>query len=88
MRQTSLLSYHDLQESGEVSSRQKMVLDALIRLGHPATDREISDFLFRTDPNFVRPRRNELYKKGMIRCVGKRACLVSNKTAMIWEAKR
>lgn len=88
MRQTSISSFYDLQESGEVSGRQKMVLDALIRLGHPATDREICDFLFRTDPNFVRPRRNELYKKGLIKCVGQRTCHVSKKTAMIWEAKQ
>jgi hypothetical protein len=59
-------------------------LEALRKIGHPATDLEVSRFSGHNDPNYFRPRRNELVKMGLIVEIGKRECSVSKKTSLIW----
>jgi len=81
VQDTSLLTWIELQP--ELGERQQMVLKAIEQRG-PATDVELSHYLGRRDPNFVRPRRKELYDKGMIRAVGKRECLITGRTAHVW----
>ena len=82
IRQTSLLSYRDVLP--QLSERYQEYLSALRGVGHPATDQEVSRFAGHGDPNYFRPRRNELVKLGMIVEVGKRSCCVSGKTALTW----
>jgi len=84
VRQTSIESYDELKP--KLSSRHRMVMLALNLLVE-ASDFEIAAFLNEKDPNFVRPRRNELYKMGKIKCVGKRKCTITKKTVMIWSKK-
>jgi hypothetical protein len=83
IRQTSLMAYRDLTAI-DLSSRYKEYLDALKSVGHPATDLEVSRFAGHSDPNYFRPRRNELARMGLVVEVGKRACAVSGKTSLIW----
>ena len=39
----------------------------------------------KTDPNYVRPRRNELVKMGKVRMVNKRQCTISGKMSMVFR---
>ena len=82
IRQTSLLSYKDILP--ELSQRYQEYLVALRGVGHPATDQEVSRYAGKSDPNYFRPRRNELVKQGLIVEVGKRRCSVSGKTSLTW----
>lgn len=82
IRQTSLMAYRDVLP--ELSVRYQEYLVALRGIGHPATDLEVSRFSGHSDPNYFRPRRNELVKMGLVVEVGKRECSVSGKTALVW----
>ena len=82
IRQTSLLAYKDIQL--HLSDRYREYLDALREVGQPSTDLEVSRFAGHSDPNYFRPRRNELVKMGLIVEIGKRECSVSKKTALVW----
>ncbi|HUS98913.1 MAG TPA: hypothetical protein VMY59_01160 [Candidatus Thermoplasmatota archaeon] len=82
IRQTSLLAYDELQLI--LPQRHQEYIEALRKLGHPATDLEVSRFAGHSDPNYFRPRRNELVKLGLITETGRRRCSVSKKTALIW----
>lgn len=83
--ETSLDSYIQNIESGLIGERQSMVLEK-IRLLPKLTAMEYSKFCFcKSDPNFIRPRITELKDMGLIRCVGKRKCQVTNRNAMVWE---
>jgi hypothetical protein len=85
IRDTSRESYRDLLSHPlEVSGRHREYLDALRGLGHAATDQEVSRFAGHSDPNYFRPRRNELVKMGLVVESGKRVCSVSGKTALVW----
>ncbi len=84
MRQTSLLAFNLLRERQVLSSRRREVLDMIFNLGS-ATDQEIRLALGVADPNYVRPRRFELEKTGLIFNHGKRACKVTGRVAMVWE---
>lgn len=87
MEQTSLLAYTQLRESGKLGERQHVVFMALRELGE-ASDMEISHHLGVADPNFVRPRRNELYKKfNLVEQAGKRHCHVTGKQVIIWKIR-
>ena len=68
----------------EISGRHKEYLDALRGMGHASTDQEVSRFAGHSDPNYFRPRRNELVKLGLVVESGKRECSVSHKTALVW----
>lgn len=83
IRQTSILAYCDLGE--RISQRHSAILDCL--MGCSLTDQEIARKLGYYDPNVVRPRRNELYKLGVIVMDGKRSCRVTGKTCITWKIK-
>ena len=87
IQETSLQAYKEiLPEMGE---RQLIVLNALRELCNAnldATDQEIRVYLRKADPNYVRPRRNELVNK--FKLVGfsqKRPCKVTGKTSLAWK---
>jgi predicted transcriptional regulator len=81
VRPTSRQAFSDLV--GELGRRQHLVLMAIYRI-QPCTDREIAVELGVTDPNFVRPRRNELMNRGVIKEFDKKVCNISKKTVMSW----
>lgn len=68
----------------ELSGRHREYLDALRAMKHASTDQEVSRFAGHSDPNYFRPRRNELVKMGLVVESGKRVCSVSGKTALVW----
>lgn len=82
IRQTSLAAYEDIQQ--DLSSRYKEYFEALREIGSPATDLEVSRHAGHSDPNYFRPRRNELVKLGLIIECEKRQCSVSGKTSLTW----
>ena len=86
MRQTSLMAYKDLCDSGQLMPRQRQVLSAIVCM-NGGTDREIANFLNFSDPNMVRPRRKELLDKGLICILAVKKCNVSKKQAISWKIK-
>ena len=83
---TSLKAYFEIKNEGLISHRQSMVFD-LIKKNPCLTDSEIMFRLGFSIPNMIRPRRNELYKKGLIKCSGKRRCSITNRTCKTWSVK-
>ena len=81
MRETSLDAYFSLQKLGHL---QKQVYDAIKILGCP-TDLEIAKFLGYSDPNKVRPRRNDLLKMQFITDCERRICSVSGRLSYSWR---
>jgi len=85
VQETSRLAYRDLVSHPlELSGRYREYLDALRCMGHPATDLEVARFRGHGDPNYFRPRRNELVKLGLVCEAGRRVCCVSGKLAIVW----
>ena len=84
MRETSIISYKELFNEGKIGKRQFQVIKAIERLKY-ATDNEISEFLNYEDPNYIRPRRKELYDLGIVIEHDKSVCKVSGKTAIRWK---
>jgi hypothetical protein len=76
------MAYEDILP--ELSIRYQEYLESLRALGKPSTDQEVCNYACHNDPNYFRPRRNELVKLGLINEVGKRECKISGKTALIW----
>ena len=87
IRDTSLYAYEDIKSDGSVGKKQKEVYDYLLTHSDK-TDQEICRGLGYTDRNIVSPRRNELFKKGIIINVGKRLCTVRNRLAIVWRIKK
>lgn len=83
--ETSLLAY--LKDKDSFMSREKQVLKIVKAHPEGLTDNEIMFNLGYQIPNMVRPRRNELYNKGLIKCCGSRKCNITNRTAKIWKKK-
>ena len=85
MRETSLEAYGELPQLGNM---QRQVLDAIIGRNlsneYP-TDWEIVKDLKMSDPNRVRPRRNELMEAGVVVEVGKKVCPVTGIKALTWK---
>lgn len=81
VQETSIISYHELDPDTD----QIRVMRALRAL-NVATDREIADYLWFSDPNRVRPRRNELVRLGLVEPKGKRLCKVSGRLSLVWGA--
>jgi len=80
MRQTSLDAYKALLDIGE---RQRIVFTTIRH--HPnLTALEITGKLKKFDPNFVRPRINELVKIGLVCESGKRCCSISGRMVLTW----
>ena len=86
VRDTSRRSYHDLvSHPFEINGRRLEVLEAINDLGIPVTDQEIKKHLGKVEPNYVRPRRNELVEQGLVECFIKRPCLVTGKKVYTWK---
>lgn len=83
IQQTSILSYSDL-EPEEIREAYKEILGAL-KLYGPLTDRELALVMEASDPNRVRPRRNELVKIGLVESDGRRRCQITGRTSMVWK---
>lgn len=82
VQDTSLLSWVELQPS--LGDRQSEIFHALQQLGN-ATDVELAEYLGHADPNYVRPRRKELFDLGVVRAVEKRPCKVTGRTVYAWK---
>jgi len=80
---TSIKSYYELTVN-TLGALQKKVLSVLEKFPNGATDREIIDYL-QIEGNSVRPRRFELWKKGIIEQGKKRKCYISGKLALTWK---
>ncbi len=83
VQETSSESYKELHKTN-LESRQNEVLIGLVKYG-PCTDLELCHRMKKTDPNYVRPRRNELVKMGKVRMVNKRQCTISGKMSMVFR---
>jgi hypothetical protein len=84
IRQTSILSFESVLTS--LNERHYNVYWGFRNYGIPATDLEVAKSMGYADPNMVRPRRNELVKKGLLRQGEKRHCSISGKLALTWTA--
>jgi len=84
IQDTSLLSYIELVNTGELGLRQNLVYNAIKK--HPdLTDSELTKVLGFNDPNKVRPRRKELCSAGLIFCSGKKKCSITKRLCMTWR---
>lgn len=84
MRATSIKAYGEVPDLGGM---QQKVFNAIIECtmeGYYPTDRELAKYLRFSDPNSVRPRRNELMEAGFIIEESKRKCTISGRTALTW----
>lgn len=81
MQDTSLDAWRNLENLGLM---QQTVYDVISKLGCP-TDLEIAKFLGYSDPNKVRPRRNDLVKMGFVIQHEKRVCSVSGHLVYSWR---
>jgi len=90
IRDTSLIAWDEIREKiGERQAEIMVALRKLTELHGNATDYEITIFLGKKDPNYVRPRRYELVNK--LKLVGyheRRKCRVTGKQALAWKALR
>ena len=88
VRETSRESYRDLvRHPLEISGRHLEYLSTLRALGEAATDQEVCRAAGHLDPNYFRPRRNELVKLGLVVEAGRRVCGVTKKKAITWWVK-
>lgn len=87
MQQTSLISYDQLRPTlGERQKRVYHALKDLCILQVDATDMELARYMGESDPNHVRPRRNELvYKHELVKQSCKRMCMVTGRLAIAWK---
>lgn len=83
-KETSFEAYEEVQQDKE--TRLEVVRNALRVLGE-ATDREIMDYLGVSDPNIVRPRRNDLVGLDEVIEVDRRICRVGGKRSIVWALK-
>ena len=87
---TSKEAYRNIQES--IGERQLEILNAIRKIStvqDDCTDTEVMTYLRKQDPNYVRPRRNELVNK--FKLVGfsrNRKCLATGATCMAWKPLR
>lgn len=90
IEETSLIAWNEIQ--GTLGERQRIVLNALYELTRiygDATDYEITSYLSKPDPNYVRPRRHELVNKYKLICFSQqRICRVTGKKSMAWKPIR
>lgn len=82
VRQTSIDSFMSLTKT--LSSRQQLIYEYFKDYLVPATDMEICRANNISDTNFLRPRRHELFKLGLLREGEKRHCTVTGRLAMTW----
>ena len=80
---TSQESYHSVP----LGERQMEYVMELRDIGHPSTDLEVAEHAGHMDPNYFRPRRNELVKKGLVVEDCTRTCRVSGRMAKTWRLR-
>ena len=86
IRETSKDAYNTLKTiTNEINKRQLEYLKALDELNQPSTDYEVARHNKHNDPNYFRPRRYELMKKGLVIEAGKRQCRITYRTCIIWQ---
>ena len=85
VQETGLKAYKELNDNGEVTTRCFKTLETLSLFPDGLTDMELSKKMGFSDPNKVRPRRNELVKRGLVFESGKRACNVTGRLAVVWR---
>jgi len=86
IKDTSLMAYTSIREDGSVGAMQEKVLN-FIKYNPDLTDSEITYRLGYSDRNKIRPRRNELMKKGVVVPSGKKKCSISKRMAYTWRAR-
>ena len=84
MQQTSLIAYYEFNDQIK-NNTYKAILSILENYPNGLTDRELSSIMGYSDPNKVRPRRNELVRLQKIKENGKRVCNVSGKVSIVWN---
>lgn len=89
VQETSREAYRDIKSHPyELNGRYQEYLIELEEIGEPSTDQEVNFHAGHSDPNYFRPRRNELVKMGLVVKAGQRICRVTGKTAITWWLKR
>ena len=92
MQITSLYQYfpaYSEQEFNQAFRQEiKRRIIKLLQAQLSMTDREMTNQLGFSDPNKVRPRRNELVKLAIIEEDCKRICAVGNKLSIAWRLNR
>lgn len=86
MQETSLKSYDELKNLGKRHEEIYEAIKTIANRYNDATDQEVKQFLGKTEPNYVRPRRFELVND--MRLIGfsrKRKCSVTGKKVMAWK---
>ena len=88
MQNTSLYNYFPRWDEGEFNAAFRQPIKARI-MSYACkvddfTDRELIQYLGYADTNKVRPRRNELTKKGFLIELRQRPCQVTGKLCIAW----
>jgi len=88
MRDTSLETYKWLKDEKILGTREYAVFTVI--LNNPnKTDKELSEILLQDDPNYVRPRRRDLERYGIVESNGKRNDTIRpNRMAYVWRIKQ
>jgi hypothetical protein len=85
MRETSLLSYGQIMERETELTQIYQSILSYLTANPSSTDYEITRGLNFSDPNKVRPRRNELVKFGLIVDKGIKICEITHRKAHCWN---
>jgi predicted transcriptional regulator len=81
-KSTSVKTYQELKNSGELSKQQKKVLQAFINVDYVATRNEVkNEQLPEWEKSTISGRVNELLSKGFLQETGKRVDLFSGRKA-------
>ena len=66
--------------------RQAMICNALEKYG-PMTAEELTNHFGATDKNYVKPRLNELFNKGVVEKIGKKKSPITERHTTVWAIK-
>jgi len=80
-------AYINLRDS-ELLSKRELETYELILFNPNKTARELTKIAGKEDPNYFRPRINELETLGVIKRNGKRVCDISQNTSYIWTINK
>lgn len=83
LQSTSLDAFTNLKK-GKLGQMQQLVYDTIKKLGCP-TDLELARYLGYSDPNHIRPRRNDLVRMGLVVQHERRICSVSGRACYSWR---
>lgn len=86
MQSNSLETYKWLKQEGILGDRQNEVFQLI--LNNPnKTDRELLELSDQEDSNYIRPRRRELVRLGIIETSGDRLCSVTHRKSALWRKR-